>query len=214
MRARLLRRAGVAHLGPVLDLGAGYGAVTGELRRRSAGPVIALDRRRAPLSRAEPPAVCADAAALPFADASFALVFAQLVFLWLPDLAAATAEVGRVLKPGGLLLAIEPDFGGAIEHPPAIAAAPLWRRGLEAAGANPDTGRHLATRLGAAGFSVQVELSPPPAADPDRLELLAHLVGERAVAPIRAADRETPEQQKLAFVPYFFITARRGDPHR
>ena len=42
-RARLLRRVAVARRRSVLDLGGGYGAVTGELVRRAGGTVVALD---------------------------------------------------------------------------------------------------------------------------------------------------------------------------
>ena len=42
-RARLLRRVAIAHRQRVLDLGAGPGAVTPELVRRSGGLVVALD---------------------------------------------------------------------------------------------------------------------------------------------------------------------------
>jgi SAM-dependent methyltransferase len=47
--------------------------------------------------------------ALPFADDSFDLVTCQTVLIHVADPAAAIAEMTRVLKPGGLLLAAEPD---------------------------------------------------------------------------------------------------------
>jgi SAM-dependent methyltransferase len=213
MRSRLLRRAGIAHLGPVLDLGAGYGAATAELGRRSRGPVVALDRRPAPLralgSAGAADTVAGDALALPFADRSFDLVFAQLLFLWVADLDRALAEVERVLRPGGILLAVEPDYGGAVEHPPEIAAAALWEAGLRRAGADPRVGRRLIARLRARGFAVEVDLPPSlPPPDPDRLDLLAGLVGEQETAPLRAAERALAPDEVVAYVPIFFITAR------
>lgn len=51
----------------------------------------------------------ADAAALPFADASFDFVTCQTVLLHVPDPRRALAEMVRVLQPGGLLLCVEPD---------------------------------------------------------------------------------------------------------
>src|SRR4029077_10511260 len=48
--------------------------------------------------------VRADAYALPFATASFDLVFSNLMLQWCDDLDAVFAEIARVLKPGGLLL--------------------------------------------------------------------------------------------------------------
>ena len=209
MRSRLLRRAGIAHRGPVLDLGAGRGVVTAELEQRSRGPVVALDRRVGPLGPIQALRVAGDACALPFADGAFELIFAQLVFLWIGDLDRAVAEVSRVLRPGGVLLAIEPDFGGAIEHPPEIAAAPLWEEGLRRAGAEPRIGRQLVTRLGAAGLSVSVELAPtlPRLDGDDHLDLLAGLVGEARVSRLRAHERAIPPAERILFVPYFFISA-------
>jgi malonyl-CoA O-methyltransferase len=49
--------------------------------------------------------VLADARALPFEPASFDLVFTSLMLQWVQPLDAALAEIRRVLKPGGLLLA-------------------------------------------------------------------------------------------------------------
>ena len=46
----------------------------------------------------------ADAAALPFADGSFAAVVACLVFEHIETMDEAIAEVGRVLEPGGRFL--------------------------------------------------------------------------------------------------------------
>ena len=62
------------------------------------------------------PCPSAPAERLPFADGAFDLVFCQFALLWL-DAAAAVGEVRRVLSPGGVLAAIEPDYGGMIEHP-------------------------------------------------------------------------------------------------
>ena len=44
----------------------------------------------------------ADAAALPFADASFDGIFSSLMLQWMNDLPAACREMSRILKPNGL----------------------------------------------------------------------------------------------------------------
>src|SRR5215510_1466287 len=46
---------------------------------------------------------------LPFADASFDLVTCQTVLIHVPDPGAAIAEMVRVARPGGLILAAEPN---------------------------------------------------------------------------------------------------------
>jgi len=215
IRSRLLRRLGVANCRRVLDLGAGPDIVTGELRRRATGPVIALDRRRAALGSTPVPAVVGDAQALPFAAGVFELVFAQHLFMWVHDLVAAVREVARVLAPGGQLLAIEPDFGAAIEHPPEVALAPIAIAALRRAGAEPLAGRLLATTLGAAGWQVQVDLLPQlgPVGQ-DRDEVLAGLQLDdderRRTCAAQRCFKRTAEAVRLVHVPYFFVTARKG----
>jgi len=96
--------------GVVLDLGAGTGRVTRELKRRyPRALVIALDLSPGMLREARRhqrlwrrfARVCGDALALPLGPASVDLVFSSLVLQWCEPLAQALAEVRRVLKPGG-----------------------------------------------------------------------------------------------------------------
>jgi SAM-dependent methyltransferase len=215
-RARILRRAGIARRRRVLDLACGFGAVTGELVRRSGARVVALDRRH------DLPAgagaefdgafrVAADAGRLPFADGSFDLVFCQFALLWL-DARAAIAEVHRVLRPAGVLVAMEPDYGGMIEHPPGIATRRLWLAGLARAGADPTIGRRLPGLLKSAGFSVRVDLLERlEPASPLRFDFLRELplsADERqALADVEAADRECVDCPPVVHLPVFLLTA-------
>jgi ubiquinone/menaquinone biosynthesis C-methylase UbiE len=80
----------------------------------------------------------ADAERLPFADASFDLVFGHAVLHHIPDLGQAFAEFARVLAPGGtLLFAGEPSrYGDHLARVPkrlATVVAPLWRLAIGAA---------------------------------------------------------------------------------
>jgi malonyl-CoA O-methyltransferase len=97
----------------VLDLGAGTGyAIDGLQKRFRKSGVLALDfalrmllqaqRRGSWLNR--PRCICADAEALPLADASVDVVFSNATFQWCNDIHKAFAECLRVLRPGGLLM--------------------------------------------------------------------------------------------------------------
>ncbi|MGI8558142.1 MAG: class I SAM-dependent methyltransferase [Solirubrobacteraceae bacterium] len=82
-------------------------------------------------------ATLGDAERLPFADASFDLVFGHAVLHHIPDLGRAFSEFHRVLAPGGTLaFAGEPSrHGDRLARVPkrgAHAIAPLWRRAIGA----------------------------------------------------------------------------------
>jgi ubiquinone/menaquinone biosynthesis C-methylase UbiE len=92
-----------------LDVGCGTGHHLAELRDRGFDP-IGVDGSREMLlrARAADPAVPlqqADAAHLPFPDASFDLVFCIEVLRYLPVWRPCLSEIARVLKPGGTCLA-------------------------------------------------------------------------------------------------------------
>ena len=128
--ARLQERLDGSHFTPrrVLDVGSGTGTGTAALRARyPEAEVIALDLAL-PMMKAEtkaiesattahmakcPPdlfvsvpifSVCADAQALPLADASIDLVHSNLCLQWCEDPGLALDEFRRVLRPGGILL--------------------------------------------------------------------------------------------------------------
>jgi len=90
----------------VLDVGCGPGAGAPLRRRYAEAQVIALDLALPMLKRGPDPAflVCADAQALPLADASVDLVHSNLCLQWCEDPGLAIAEFRRVLRPGGVLL--------------------------------------------------------------------------------------------------------------
>lgn len=100
----------------VLELGAGPGATTEELRRRSARVTsLEYDHRFAAklgarFSNTNVGVLQGDAASLPFPDAAFSSVIAVLVLHHLrsqEQQQKAFAEIHRVLQPGGAFLAVE-----------------------------------------------------------------------------------------------------------
>jgi len=160
-----LARAGVdPGTGAILDVGCGAGTNLELLAERFPGAgVRGIDVERAPLRfcRADRglPVAQADAARLPFAAGSFALVAALDALEHLADDAGALREIHRVLRPGGSLVASVPAFPW------------LW-------GSVDDLGHHqrryrrgeLRARVEAAGFAIALEryfnfwLLPPIAA--------------------------------------------------
>jgi SAM-dependent methyltransferase len=215
MRARLLRRASIAHRASVLDLGAGWGLVQDELVRRSRGAVVGLDRDPDALRALGPRGVRGDATELPFGEGQFDLVFCQQVLMWTMPLDRVMSEIRRVLRPSGVLVALEPDFGGMLEHPPEIAIASVWRAALTRAGADPQVGRKLGPAAARAGFTIACDLLPVPGkVHPRRADLLDGLPltdGERA-ALARARKEEARLAPSACFVhlPFVCVTATVG----
>jgi malonyl-CoA O-methyltransferase len=98
--------------GVVLDLGAGTGRMTSELKRRyRRALVVALDLAPGMLRQARKhqqlfrrfERVCGDAMRLPLADASVDVIVSSLMLQWCDPPDPAFAEIRRVLKPGGLV---------------------------------------------------------------------------------------------------------------
>ncbi len=116
---RLLERLELMKITPqrVLEVGSGTGFCSTQLAARyPQARLIALDIAHGMLQytrrrfgwwqrlRRRPGFVCADAEALPLADASVDLVFSNVTIQWCSNPDTTFAEFRRVLKPGGLLL--------------------------------------------------------------------------------------------------------------
>ncbi len=162
------RRAGLIAQarGEVLEIGAGTGAnlrhyrdvtrvvaaepdpaMRGRLVRRLAGTTVPVEVSDAPAEH------------LGFADASFDTVVATLVLCSVVDPDAALAEVHRVLRPGGRLLALEHVRGEGRRARWQDRVTPIWRR----AGAGCHLNRDTQAAVVRAGFHVgQEERFEPP----------------------------------------------------
>ena len=159
LRAYLFAQAGLAAAARVLEAGCGTGAILAGL---PAGPSVHgldLDPARLSLARAQAPSAalaCADARALPYPDACFDIVFCHFLLLWVPGPERALAEMTRVTRPGGHVLALaEPDHNARVDRPEALADLGAWQRqSLRRQGADPGLGARLADLFERAGLRI------------------------------------------------------------
>ncbi len=188
VRMELLARLDFFTLTPrvILDLGAGLGEATVALRRRYRDAlVIPVDLSAAMLRQGvgrrrlwrKSVAVCADVRKLPLANGTVDLAFSSLMLQWCDLPREAFAEISRVLRPGGLLLAS--TFG------------PMTLQELRTAWAAVDSAPHvshfpdlpdLASQLTAAGFEepvLDIEQRPEHYADALTLQRELQALGAR-----------------------------------
>ncbi len=122
LRVLARERARIGAGSTVLDVGCGFGLESLRLARlvEPGGKVTGIDKSADFISEAQARAKAAklaidfevdDADALPFAGASFEVARAERVLVYLPDPKRALAEMRRVTRQGGMITAIEPDFG-------------------------------------------------------------------------------------------------------
>lgn len=104
----------------ILDVGCGTGTAEVHLSRLHLSQVsfvavdLMADRAREALAAARAHNIrasfaAADARALPFADRSFDSAFCVAVLQHINDVGAAVRELARVTRPGGRIVAVEPD---------------------------------------------------------------------------------------------------------
>jgi SAM-dependent methyltransferase len=159
LRRSLLQRAGITHARCVLEVGAATGALTGELSLDWQAHVFGIDREwtRLAFARLHDPRTSftqADAHTLPFRSGTFDLCLCHYLLLWVRDPAAVVAEMRRLTRPDGFVLALaEPDYANRIDYPRALEEIGRGQRAaLAAQGANPDVGRELGRLFRRAGL--------------------------------------------------------------
>lgn len=173
LRMALYDRLALHRARTVLDVGCGTGGVTLDLvEAASQAQVIAVDVDPQMVRRAarRVPVLGADGRSLPFPDGSFDVVACNLVLMWTPEPERFVAEMARVARPGGLVLAsMEPDYGGKVHWP----ANPLidlvfQGEGVRRRGGDPHAGRKLRAWFTQAGLQTEVGILNQEVLTPDQ----------------------------------------------
>ncbi|HZW04273.1 MAG TPA: class I SAM-dependent methyltransferase [Anaerolineaceae bacterium] len=228
LRRYAYRQVGLHGAGRVLEVGCGTGAVLADFTGYAKTGVFGVDinleslhyaRKQLPSARL----AAANALRLPFANAVFDAALCHFFLLWVDRPAAALAEMARVTRPGGAVLALaEPDYGGRIDYPPPL--EPLGRLqtdSLRRQGAEPLMGRRLAGLMRGAGL-VQVQTgvlqagwggAPPKEARASEWQVLRSDLGDSVPAADLAAyeriDREAWQfGERVLYVPTFYAWGR------
>ncbi|WP_063049096.1 methyltransferase domain-containing protein [Nocardia arthritidis] len=202
-----------------LDIGAGTGTEVIELAGRvgPGGEAVGVDPNPAMLAIARGRAETADSRArfvegtayhLPFPDGYFDAVRCERVYQHLDDPAAATAEIARVLRPGGRALLIDSDWHTAIAHPGDDDVMARLSTSLLATTPNPKSGRSLRGLLTAAGFAIDDIGSEAVIWDPQTIRPLFAQMTERA-----RADGVITEQERDDLAATMEAGIAKGDYH-
>ncbi|MEV6276402.1 methyltransferase domain-containing protein [Nocardia sp. NPDC051832] len=149
----------------VIDIGSGTGSEVVALAALAGptGAATGVDPNPAMLVEAEARAtalgvraefVKGDAYNLPFPDASIDAVRCERVYQHLDDPARATAEIARVLRPGGRVVLVDSDWSTGIIHPGDPEVVRALNDSWLSQTTNHDSGRHLRGLLTAAGLVV------------------------------------------------------------
>lgn len=133
----------------VLDVGCGPGALSAELVDRVGAERVAAVDPSEPFvtaARARLPEIDVRLAAaedLPFAEASFDAVLAQLVVQFMSDAGAGVQEMARVVRPGGVVAACVWDHAGG-RGP----LSPFWTAAAALDSAAPNENHQVGVREG------------------------------------------------------------------
>ena len=159
IRRHLFEQAGLKPGSRVLEVGSGTGAVMGAMTKEFGFNLTGVDLDRPSLcfAQSENPKfqlAQADGHRLPFADNQFNAVYCHYLLLWVTDPIQVLAEMCRVTRPGGAVIALaEPDYTGRIDTPPPLAElGRLQTESLKQQGADVEIGSKLNNLFKLAGL--------------------------------------------------------------
>ncbi len=213
-----------------LEIGCGTGAMLQALHRRGFSDLTGIDTDRKALAFARKtiPAAAliqADGAHLPFSTGTYPFVFCHFLFLWVSNPLAVLAEMKRVTKKNGAVIAFaEPDYGGRIDFPAILENSGTQQtNSLLHQGADPLIGRKLASLFIDAGFrdagygvlGGEWQIAPKQSSndfetDVLELDLKQTSIPARNLKTTLEAERASREQGKrVLFVPVFYAWGRK-----
>jgi ubiquinone/menaquinone biosynthesis C-methylase UbiE len=213
-----------------LELGGGTGEDARTLAQMSAAQVVMLDlsqtMARAARERGLRNALVGDGMYLPFASASFDGCWADRTFQHLPQPQATLSELVRVLRPGGRMVVVDPDYDTQVVAVADQALAERLRRFRADVALQNGTLAHQMLRLfRAAGLrDVQVEGLTLVVQDPTAVDNVmglrtwaatAHIRGHLSIAEAaqweQAIDDAITQEYFLYAVTFFMTSASK--PH-
>lgn len=150
-----------------------------------------------------------DACALAFPDGAFDAAHCERVLMHLPDPTAALREMARVVRPGGRVVAVEPDWGAMrIDHPDPDALAHVYEL-MKQRSRNSSIGLALRRLMVDAGLK---DVTPTPvfAAVTDLGLLRLYGFDFDAAVEERVAQGTMPEERLRKVVPAMEAATRAG----
>ena len=226
LREYIFNEIGLTEESRALEVGCGTGAILSTID----SPVYGLDIQLASLKEAQihaptSPLTCANAFSLPYADASFEIVFCHFLLLWLPNPQDAIKEMLRVTRAGGYIIAFaEPDYTHRVDKPAALAELGAWQRdALKRQGATPAMGADLAELFYGAGIEI-VETGAISNAEHEPFNTeewalewatleadLAGNISDERILKMKSLDKLAWENgERILYVPTHYIRGARG----
>jgi SAM-dependent methyltransferase len=224
IRQYLLGKIALGESDKILEVGSGTGAVLSLLSEETRAQCYGVDIDLASLLYAaklgDPFDLAAgDAYFLPFPDNNFNLTYCHYLLLWIKHPLAVIAEMVRVTKPGGHVIALaEPDYQARIDHPQTLVQlGKIQTQSLHEQGADTAMGRKLLGLFHDAGLQnitsgiLGAQWDPTATGEIDETEWLmiqadtAGRLSPEALAAYRRAESEARrEEKRVLFIPTFY----------
>lgn len=222
VRRHLFESVGLVSGDHVLEVGCGTGAVMSRLARETSFDLFGIDIDHANLAFAAREnetfrLAGADGHLLPFPDNAFDVVFCHYLLLWVANPAQILAEMRRVTRPAGAVMALaEPDHAGRIDSPPPLdQLGKLQTQALAAQSADVTLGRKLRGLFHEAGLAnvtsglLGAEWDSETEPDPSEWQVLEDdlkgFVNPVMLGSFKATDNQAREKgNRVLFIPTFY----------